>query len=130
MGETMKIPSLKMNNGKEIPQIGLGLWLVKDKKECMDAIKWGLEAGYRHFDSAQAYENEQFLGEAVKDSGLNRNEIFITTKIKTDNMGWRMAETFDESLKKLQMDYVDLLLLHFPVTIIRRPSWHIMEEIF
>jgi diketogulonate reductase-like aldo/keto reductase len=119
-----------MNNGREIPQVGLGLWLNKDEQACRDSIKWALEAGYRHFDSAQAYDNEQFLGEAVKTSGIARKELFITTKIKTDNMGLDLIDSFDESLKKLQMDYVDLLLLHFPVTTNRRPAWYRMEEIF
>jgi diketogulonate reductase-like aldo/keto reductase len=126
----MAVPSLKMNDGREIPQIGLGLWLNNDDQACRDSVKWALEVGYRHFDSAQAYENEQFLGEAIKQSGIKREEVFITTKIRTSNMGLELTESFDESLKKLQMDYVDLLLLHFPVTVERRPAWYRMEEIF
>ncbi len=126
----MAVPNLNMNTGKAIPQIGLGLWLNKDEKECMDAVKWALDAGYTHFDSAQAYQNEQFLGKAIKDSGAKRGDVFLTTKVSTDNMGWRMPETIDESLQKLQTDYVDLLLLHFPVTVSRRPSWHHMEDAF
>ena len=126
----MAVPSLKMNNGLEIPQVGLGLWQNKDKKDCINAVNWGLEAGYRHFDSAQAYENEQFLGQAVKASKIPRKDIFITTKIRTANMGNQLIETFDESLEKLQMDYVDLLLLHFPMTISWRISWPLMEEIY
>ena len=126
----MKIPNLKLNTGSEIPQIGLGLWLNKDKQECINAIKWALDVGYRHFDSAQAYDNEQYLGSAIKVSKIPRSELFITTKVSTENMGWRMSETIEESLKNLQTDYVDLLLLHFPVTISRRPSWLIMEEVY
>lgn len=126
----MVVPSLKMNNGLQIPQVGLGLWQVKHKKDCVDAINWGLEAGYRHFDDAQAYENEQFLGEAIKASKIPRKELFITTKIRTANMGNQLIETFDESIEKLRMDYVDLLLLHFPMTISRRISWPLMEEIY
>ena len=125
----MAVPSLKMNNGLEIPQVGLGLWQNKDKKDCINAVNWGLEAGYRHFDSAQAYENEQFLGQAVKASKIPRKDIFITTKIRTANMGNQLIETFDESLEKLQMDYVDLLLLHFPMTISRRISWPRMQSV-
>lgn len=126
----MAVPNLKMNDGKDIPQIGLGLWLVKDEQECKNAVKWGLEAGYRHFDSAQYYENEQFLGQVIKDSGIKREDVFITTKIKNENMWWNdIGPSFEESLQKLQMDYVDLLLLHFPVTELRRPAWRKMEEL-
>lgn len=120
----------KMNDGQKIPSIGLGLWLVKDEQECLNAVKWGLQAGYRHFDSAQYYENEQFLGRAIKTSGLARKDVFITTKIKNENMWWNdLTPSFEESLEKLQMDYVDLLLLHFPVTELRRPAWRRMEEL-
>ncbi|HET9721938.1 MAG TPA: aldo/keto reductase [Candidatus Saccharimonadales bacterium] len=127
----MAVPNLKMNNGQEIPQVGLGLWLVKDEKECKDAVKWGLQAGYTHFDSAQIYRNEQFLGAALKEAGASREELFITTKIWNDNM-WHndLMPSFNESLEKLQTSYVDLLLLHFPVTELRRPAWRRMEEIY
>lgn len=127
----MKIPSLKMSTGASIPQIGLGLWLNKDEQECKQAVKWALEAGYRHFDSAQAYDNEQFLGQALRESKVDRKDIFITTKIDTDNLGFNdIIPSFEKSLKKLQSDYVDLLLIHFPVTRHRRPAWTRMEEIF
>lgn len=124
------VPSKKMNNGHKMPQIGLGTWLNTDETECKDAVKWSLEIGYRHIDTAQAYDNEQFVGEAIKESGVKREDIFITTKISTDNMSWRLGETFEESLKKLKTDYVDLLLLHFPVTEKRRPCWPRMEDIY
>lgn len=126
----MAIPNLKMNDGRQIPQIGLGLWRVEDSKECIDAVNLALETGYRHFDDAQAYENEEYLGKAIKASKVPRKEIFITTKIRTANMGQQLIGTFDQSLKKLQMDYVDLLLLHFPMTISRHVSWPLMEEIY
>lgn len=124
------IPSLKMNTGATIPQIGLGTWLMTDEKECQNAIKNALEIGYRHIDTAQAYDNEHPIGEAIKESGFNRKDLFITTKIYVENMGYKLIDSFEESLKKLQTDYVDLLLIHFPVTISRRPSWRWMEEIY
>lgn len=127
----MAIPNLEMNTGLEIPQIGLGLWLNKDEQECKNAVKCALDAGYRHFDDAQAYDNEQFLGQAIKQSNVPRKELFITTKIMTDNLGFiSVIPSFEESLQKLQIDYVDLLLIHFPVTRHRRPAWTRMEEIF
>ncbi len=123
-----KIPQLKLNTGAEIPQLGFGIWRNRDKKELIDSINWAVEAGFRHIDGAQAYDNEEYLGEAVKNSKLPRKDWFITTKIKTENMGMMMATpSFDESLEKLGMDYVDLLLLHFPVTEKRDPAWRRLQ---
>jgi methylglyoxal/glyoxal reductase len=126
----MKIPELKLNTGAKIPQIGFGLWRNKNKKECIDSVKLALEAGYRHFDTAQVYGNEQFLGEALQDSDFKRDELFITTKIWTENMWYDdVIPTFEESLEKLQTKYVDLLLLHFPVTELRSGAWRQLERI-
>jgi diketogulonate reductase-like aldo/keto reductase len=126
----MAVPNLKLNTGASIPQVGFGLWRNRDKHECIDSVNFALAAGYRHFDTAQIYGNEQYLGEAPKDSDVKREELFITTKIWTDNMwGDDVIPTFEESLKKLQMEYVDLLLLHFPVTELRDTAWRRLEEI-
>lgn len=126
----MTVPDLKMNTGAKIPQIGFGLWRITDQQECLDSVKWALDAGYRHFDDAQAYGNEQYLGEAIKNSNVPREELFITTKIRTGNLGaGKVIPTFYESLKKLQMDYVDLLLIHFPVTETRAEAWQKLEEL-
>lgn len=120
---------IKLNNGTTIPEIGLGLWRIKDKAECMAAVKAALEVGYRLFDTAQIYGNEAFLGEALAKSKVPRDELFVTTKIWNDNMWWTDIDgSFDQSLKNLQTDYVDLLLLHFPVTELRRPAWRKMEN--
>jgi diketogulonate reductase-like aldo/keto reductase len=126
----MKVADIKLGDGKTIPQVGLGLWQSKDHAQFDTAFDAGIAAGYRHFDSAQAYDNEQYLGEAWKRSGLKREELFLTTKIAVQHFGHRRAKSsFEESLKKLQTDYVDLLLLHFPVTILRKKSWQALEEI-
>jgi len=120
-----------LNTGTKMPAIALGLWKVKKEDECIAAVKAGLEVGYRHFDSAQYYGNEQFLGQAIKESSVPRGEVFLTTKIKNENF-WPedVLESFDVSLEKLQTDYIDLLLLHFPVTELRVMAWGAMEEIF
>jgi diketogulonate reductase-like aldo/keto reductase len=124
----MNVPRLKFNSGTEIPQVGLGLWKVKKEKECKAAVAAGLEAGYRHFDTAQYYENEQFVGTVIAESSVPREEIFITTKIANHNFDPnRLAPSFEESLKKLQTDYVDLLLLHFPVSGLRQAAWKQLE---
>lgn len=126
----MTIPNLKMNDGHSIPQIALGLWKVKDEAEFNTAFDAAVEAGYTHFDSAQAYQNEQFLGAAIKRHNLQRDKLFVTTKIAVEHFGYNHAKkAFDESLEKLQMDYVDLLLLHFPVSVLRKKSWTALEEI-
>jgi len=125
-----KVPTIKLNDDREIPQIGLGLWMVKDKAEFDRAFDAAVETGYRHFDSAQAYDNEQFLGAAWQKSGLKRDEIWLTTKINIANFGHdKTLKSFDESLKKLQTEYVDLLLLHFPMKNKLRDSWKALEEI-
>lgn len=126
----MSVPDIKLADGNKIPQVGLGLWQVKDYSEFKTSFEAGIAAGYRHFDDAQAYDNEQYLGEAWKKSGLKREELFITTKIAVQHFGHNKAKkTFAESLEKLQTDYVDLLLLHFPVTILRKKTWQALEEI-
>lgn len=127
----MTVPSIKLNNGKTIPQIGFGTWRMFDERECRQAVGWALEMGYRHFDTAQLYKNEQFVGAELKASGVTREDMFLTTKIWLDNFTpGRLQRSFDESLKKLQMEYVDLLLLHFPVTLLRDGAWRKLEEIY
>lgn len=114
----------------DIPSVGFGLWKVKDDQEFFKTFSSALEAGYRHFDSAQIYGNEHLLGEAWQNSGFKREELFLTTKINVTQFGYRRThKSFKESLKKLQTEYVDLLLLHFPVTGLRKKSWQALEEI-
>ncbi len=126
----MKVPELTLADKHKIPQIALGLWKNKDHAEFDTAFDAAIKAGYRHFDSAQAYDNEQFLGEAWQRSGLKRDELFLTTKIAVQHFGHKRAkESFKDSLANLQTDYVDLLLLHFPVTLLRKGSWRALEEI-
>ncbi|HWB39473.1 MAG TPA: aldo/keto reductase [Candidatus Saccharimonadales bacterium] len=124
-----KVPNIKLPDGRSIPQIGLGLWKVKDKAEFDRSFDAGVEYGYRHFDSAQIYQNEHFLGEAWRRHDLKREDIFITTKIAVDHFGYKRAQaTIQPSLDKLQTDYVDLLLLHFPVPVLRKKTWQVAEE--
>ncbi|HUP26111.1 MAG TPA: aldo/keto reductase [Candidatus Limnocylindrales bacterium] len=127
----MAVPDVRLNNGAAIPRLGLGLWLNKNEETCKAAVKHALESGYRHFDTAQIYANEAFLGAALKEAKIPRQDVFITTKIWNENLWWDGFDpSFDESLEKLQTDYVDLLLIHFPVTNQRRPAWYKMEEKF
>jgi len=126
----MNSPQIKMNNGNLIPQIGFGTWLLKKENECKQAIQKALDVGYRHIDTAQIYGNEQFIGDVLETTNIPRDEIFLTTKIWNDNMFWDdLPLSFDESLQKLKTSYVNLLLLHFPVTELRRPAWTLMEDL-
>ena len=126
----MTVPQIKLADGHVIPQIGLGLWHVTDQNDFRTAFKAAIKAGYRMFDSAQYYRNEQFFGESIKNSKINRSEIFITSKIAYTNFGYnRTIDSFHESLKKLEVEYIDLMLLHFPVSILRKKSWQALEDL-
>lgn len=127
----MAIPTLELNTGAVIPQVAFGLWQVKDEIECKQSVASALKAGYTHFDTAQAYGNEQYLGAALRENQVKREDVFVTTKIAVQNFGYKKAlKSFDASLKKLQMEYVNLLLLHFPVTLLRGNTWKAAEEIY
>jgi diketogulonate reductase-like aldo/keto reductase len=125
----VKPPDVKLSDGVKIPSVGLGLWQVKDEAEFRAAFTAALAAGYTHFDSAQAYENEQFLGRCWAESGWQREDVWLTTKVRTETIavgGTRWS--IGRSLERLQTDYVDLLLLHFPVTIARKRAWKELEK--
>lgn len=106
---------MKLYNGVEIPANGFGVYQVS-KEDCKESVLTALKTGYRHIDTAQAYFNEEEVGAALKESDVPRNEIFLTTKVWIDNYGEGKAyDSVIESLKKLQTDYLDLILLHQPV---------------
>ncbi len=121
----------KLNNGVEIPYLGLGVFQCKDGDETVNAVRWAIEAGYRHIDTAAAYGNEKSVGQAIRQSGIDRKELFVTTKLLPDDMlqGTQM-KAFEKSLKLLQLDYVDLYLIHWPVTGKTLESWKALEEIY
>ncbi|KAK6205628.1 aldo/keto reductase [Scheffersomyces amazonensis] len=104
-----------LNNGVKIPAIGLGTWQASEKGAAHNATKVAIENGYRHIDTAAGYQNEGEVGQGVKDSGVPRDEVFITTKLTNEDHK-RVAQAFEESLKKLDVDYVDLYLVHWPVS--------------
>ena len=107
--------NVKLNDGNEIPAIGFGVFMIENNGPTYDAVKLALKAGYRHIDTAAAYFNESDVGKAVKDSGIARDEIFITSKLWLQDYGYDAAtKGIDTSLKNLGMDYMDLYLLHQP----------------
>lgn len=102
-----------LNNGVKIPKVGFGTWQSKDGDEAYNAVKVALEAGYRHIDTAAVYGNEESVGKAIADSGIPREELFITTKLWGENTTEGAAAALEESLAKLGLDYVDLYLIHW-----------------
>lgn len=124
--------TITLNNGVQIPQLGFGTALIsEDEGKTVDVILQAIEAGYRHLDTATVYYNEAAVGKAVKQSGIPREEFFITTKLWNEDIRQgRMAEAFEESLEKLQMDYVDLYMVHWPIHNKYVKSWKTLEKIY
>ena len=121
---------LKMNDNCQIPVVGLGTWKSEPGKTTSQAVLDSLEAGYRHIDTARAYDNETDVGRAVNDSGLPRADLFITTKLRNQNQGYEEAiEACEKSLNRLNCDYIDLYLIHWPLREKRNHSWKAFIEL-
>ncbi|WP_338674019.1 aldo/keto reductase [Streptomyces sp. SCSIO 30461] len=109
------VPSLTLNNGVRMPQLGFGVWQIPDD-EATKSVATALDAGYRSIDTAAVYENEKGTGRALADSGIPREELFITTKLWNSDQGYDATlRAFDASLERLGLDYIDLYLIHWPV---------------
>lgn len=107
---------ITLNNGLKMPQLGLGVWQADNGEEAINAIHWALDAGYRHVDTASIYKNEEAVGKALKTAAVPRTDVWLTTKIWNDDIrAGRTTEALEEALKRLDTDYLDLLLLHWPV---------------
>lgn len=123
----------KLRNGVDIPIIGFGTSLIEGD-ECVQNIKLSLEAGYRHIDTASVYKNEQYIGKAIKESSIPREELFITSKVWKDSMGYENTmKSFENSLKNLQLDYIDLFLIHWPKNNDKQlnvETWKALEELY
>lgn len=118
------LKTLKMNNGLEIPLLGFGTFKAADGEEAYQATLAAIKAGYRHIDTAAIYKNEESVGRAIKDSGVAREELFITTKLWNDSHSYDGAkEALATSLRKLGLDYIDLYLIHWPNPKAIRDSW-------
>lgn len=126
------IPNIELNNGVQMPQLGLGVWEVRDGHDTEAAVATALQAGYRLIDTAKIYGNEASVGRAVRDSGLPRDEIFVTTKLWNADQGYDAAlRAYDASLQRLGLDYVDLYLIHWPAPGRGKfvDSWRALEKL-
>lgn len=123
--------STLLNNGLEMPWLGFGVFLTKEGHEVEEAVKTALEVGYRSIDTATIYKNEAGVGKAIRESGVPREDIFLTTKVWNEDMRQkRVQAAFEESLKLLDTDYVDLYLVHWPVKGFYQETWQEMEKIY
>ncbi|MBC1402683.1 aldo/keto reductase [Listeria booriae] len=120
----------KFHNGQEIPLVGLGVWKMRDEKEATEAIQVAIESGYRAIDTAKVYENEEYVGQAIREAGIAREALTITSKLWNADHGYdETLRAFDTTLKKLQLDYLDLYLIHWPV-LAYKDSWRAMERLY
>ncbi len=123
--------TVKLNNGVEMPILGLGTFQSEHGKTTQNAVRWALEAGYRHVDTAAVYGNEQDVGAAVRDSGLPRQQVFIATKVWNSDQGYDATlRAYDQSLKRLKVDFIDLYLIHWPIHGTRSEAWRAMVRIY
>lgn len=131
--------NFKLHNGVLIPEIGFGTWQTPDGETAVEAVKVALREGYRHIDTALIYRNEESVGKAIKESGIDRKDVFITSKLWNKARGYDTAlKAFEISLKNLGMDYLDLYLIHWPANAkqfddwekINADSWKALEKLY
>lgn len=123
--------SFELHNGIPMPYFGLGVYLAEDGKEVYSAVQSALELGYRHIDTAAAYENEEGVGKAVADSGVPRESIWITSKVWNADQGYESTiNAFEASLERLGTDYLDLYLIHWPVEGKYKDTWKALEKLY
>ncbi|MFC0234082.1 aldo/keto reductase [Vagococcus entomophilus] len=121
----------KLANGVEMPKLGLGVWKVDSGAEVVNSVQWAIEAGYRAIDTAAVYKNEAGVGKGIAQSGIKREELFVTTKVWNSDQGYdQTLAAYEESLSKLNLDYVDLYLIHWPVEGKYKETWRALETLY
>ncbi|WP_042349211.1 aldo/keto reductase [Bacillus massiliigorillae] len=119
-----------LHNGLAMPMLGLGVWKM-EHEEAVQSVKTAVQLGYRAIDTAAIYKNEAGVGQGIKECGIPREELFITTKVWNDDLGYEETlAAFEESLKKLQLDYLDLYLIHWPVAGKYKDAWRALEKLY
>jgi methylglyoxal/glyoxal reductase len=123
--------TVTLNNGVEMPQLGFGVFKVENGDQTVESVKKALEAGYRAIDTASIYGNEEGVGQAIRESGIPREELFITSKVWNDDQGYDSAlAAYDASLKRLGLEYLDLYLIHWPGKDKYIDTWKALEKIY
>ena len=123
--------TVRLNNGTRMPWLGLGTWKSAEGEEAERAVREAIDVGYRHVDTAAIYKNEQSVGAAIRDAGVARDKLFLTTKLWNDDQrSGQVVQALDASLRKLGTKYVDLYLLHWPVPDKFVDAWRIMEDLY
>lgn len=127
----LSIPSVQLNNGISMPALGLGVYAPEQQQEVGQAVEAALAVGYRLFDAAAIYGNEKEVGEALRQGGVSRNELFVTSKVWMDDMGFDSTmRAFEKSLQDLSLDYMDLYLIHWPKDQHRKETWKALESLY
>ena len=131
MMSELKLDSrIRLHDGNQMPLFGLGVWAAEPGRETYDAVVHALKTGYRHIDTAQMYGNEKDVGDALKDSGVPREEVFLTSKVWESDHGYEATlKAFDACLRKMSLDYIDLYLIHWPASGSRIETWKALEQI-
>lgn len=123
--------TVTLHNGVRMPQFGLGVYKVEEGQQVEETVKNAIKLGYRLIDTAAFYENEEGVGKAIKESGVPREELFITTKVWNSDQGYEQTlDAFEKSLKKLDLEYIDLYLIHWPVKGKYIDTWRALEKIY
>lgn len=123
--------TVTLHNGVEMPQFGLGVYKVEEGRQVEDTVKNAINLGYRLIDTAAFYENEEGVGRAIRESGVPREELFITTKVWNTEQGYEQTlAAFEKSLNKLDLEYIDLYLIHWPVKGKYLDTWRALEELY
>ena len=123
--------SFTLRNGVQMPYLGLGTYQSDNEEEVVTAVKSALELGYRHIDTAAAYKNEEGVGRGIRESGVDRNELFVVTKVWNDDQGYNSTiKAFEASLERLGLEYLDLYLIHWPVVGKYKETWKALEYLY
>ncbi|WP_285888942.1 aldo/keto reductase [Paenibacillus polysaccharolyticus] len=120
-----------LNNGVKMPWLGFGVFKVKDGDEVVSAVKTAIEAGYRSIDTAKVYNNESGVAQGIRESGIAREDLFITTKVWNSDQGYESTlAAFEESMQRLELEYLDLYLIHWPVKGKYKDTWRALEKLY